>query len=787
MTARKLAADELGLPEFAPGARAEGVTFELSSHRRAREALDLALAMPDSGFNVFVLGENRSGRLTSTVQYLENAVSDREPPGDWVYVNNFRRPWEPLPVRLPPGVGRRLCDRMDHLVEQLTESLRTAFGGADFQKRLQEEGQSARDRINRSMQDVREQARKSGLDVLQTQQGPMIVAIDENGDPVQPDEMTEEQRARVEEHGPEIADRIREVSRAATDMQTQFQERAGELGKQTADYACGPLIDRLVHEFDGYPGLTRWLVALRNDMIENYRTFLPLGEGAERPPELDPARRYAVNLFVDNQGLEHVPVVVEANPTYERLFGRIEYRQSPRMLETDFSLIRAGALHRANGGILVLRADAVAVAPGVWPFLKSALRDGEIRIEEPFRMGGPAVAGAPTPKPIPLDLKVVMIGPPSWYYTYFSADPEFQSYFKIKADIDPDMDATPENLETYGGLIRQMAKSAGSGEMTCDDGAVALLLALTSRWAADRDKLSSQFERVQDVLAEAHQLADSSGAKTVTKELIAEAAENRRRRNARIEDRVQEGIAERSVLITTTGTKVGQINALTVRDIGDHAFGAPSRVTANASVGRRGVLNIERDAGLGGPIQQKGAMVLQGWLTRRFARRFPLSFNVSITFEQSYGGVEGDSASLAELLAILSDLSGVPVRQDLAITGSVNQQGEAQAIGGAHHKIEGFFRTCRDAGTLDGGQGVAIPVANADNVILSDEPVEAIGDGKFSVYSIETVEDAVELFLGLPAGEAGADGAYPPDTVFGKVAVQLEEYDRILQERDGAL
>ena len=784
MTARKLPAAAIGLPEFAPGAREDGVVFDLSSHRRAREALELALAMPDAGFNVFVLGENRSGRLTSTVQFLENAVALREPPKDWVYVNNFSRPWEPIPASLPAGSGRQLRELMARLVGQITEALRTAFGGDDFQKLLQQESETARRQIGSRMQEVQTEARTHGLDVVQTPQGPMIVAIDDKGEPVAPESHTDEQRAAIEAHGPDIAEHVQRVGRDAAEMQSAFHERTQELGRQTADYTCGPLIDAVVAEFDEHRDLTRWLIALRADMIENYRAFLPVPEDAGRPPELDPVRRYAVNLLVDNQGVEHAPVVVEANPTYENLFGRIEYRQSPRSLDTDFTLIRAGALHRANGGVLVLRADGVASEPGVWPTLKAALRDNALRVEEPYRNAGPPVAGAPTPLPIPLDLKVVLIGAPRWFYTFFSADPEFQAYFKVKADIDAEMDATPENIETYGGLIRAMARGAGSGDMACDDDAVALLLGLTARWAADRGKLSSQFERVQDVLAEAHQLADGEGASAITREIVARAIDARRRRNGRIEDRIQEGIADRAVLISTTGARVGQINALTVRDVGDHTFGTPSRVTASASVGRHGVLNIERDVGLGGPIQQKGAMVLQGWLSGRFARKFPLSFNVSITFEQSYGGVDGDSASLAELIAILSDLSGVPVRQDLAITGSVNQHGEAQAIGGAHYKIEGFYRTCREAGTLGAGQGVAVPVANEENLVLSDEVAAAVTDGKFSIYSLTTIEDAVELFTGVAAGEADADGNYPADSVLGKVAARLAEYDRILSERE---
>ncbi len=782
MTAKKLSADAVGLPAFDPGNRSGGSAFELTSHRRAREALDLALSIRDPGFNVFVLGENRSGRLTSTVAYLEQAATALPAPSDWLYVNHFIRPWEPVALRLPAGQGQVFRSRMELLLSQLQDAAATAFGGDGFQKRVQSEGADARDRINARMREIQGEARTAGLDVVQTQQGPTIVAVDEKGEIVPPQAMTDEQRAAMDRHAPGIAEAIREVSRETAEAQAELHERAEELARQTADYALGPMIDAFVVAFGDHPGLMRWLVELRNDLIANYRLFLPTPPDMERPREAEPAVRYAVNLLVDNRAAKHAPVVVEPNPTFANLFGRIEYRQSQGAMETDFSLIRAGAIHRANGGVLVLRADAVAAEPNVWPYLKATLRDGLARIEEPFRAGGPAVAGAPTPAPIPLDIKVVLVAAPHWYYTFFAADPEFQTHFKIKADIDPSMDATDGNVETYAGLIRAMP---GAADTACEDEAVAWLLGTASRWSADRTKLCSQFERIEDIVAEARVLAARTGAKTVTRVLVVEANESRRRRNSRIEDRVQEGIADGTVLITTTGATVGQVNGLTVRDVGDHTFGTPSRVTARASVGRRGVLNIERDVGLGGPIQQKGALVLQGWLSGQFARDFPLSFDVSITFEQSYGGVEGDSASLAELVAILSDLSGIPVKQGIAITGSVNQKGEAQAIGGAHSKIEGFFRTCRDAGELDGSQGAAIPAANERNLVLSEEVEEAVRDGRFVLYSVATIEDAVELLLGVPAGTRGADGAFPADSVFGRVAGRLAGYDRVLREREG--
>lgn len=783
MTAKKLSADALGIPEFTPGSRQEGVIFDLSSHRRAREALELALSMPEPGFNVFVLGENRSGRLTSTVAFLKEAVSDGKAPDDWVYLNDFGKPSDPVAVRLPAGDGRKMRSALQQLVGALTQALRAAFSGDAFQKHMQSEGQGAQDALNAEMKAIQEAAQAHGLDIVQTEQGQMIVATDAKGDPVPADQMNDAQKSLVAEHGPALAQQIHAVNRKTAEVQAAFQKRAAELGREVADQTCGPLIDAAMSDFADHHGLNRWLVELRADMIDNFQAFLPQREDAPMPAELAPPRRYAVNLFVDNQGQDTPPVVVEANPSYENLFGRIEYRQSARAMETDFTLIRPGAFHRANGGVLVLRADAIASSPGIWPFIKGALRDSEIRIEEPYRANGPVVAGALSPLPVPLDVKVVLIGEPNWYYTFFSTDSEFQTYFKIKADIDPDMDATPENLETYAGLVRQMANNGDGGDVACTDAAIVRLLGEASRWAADRTKVSSQFERVNDILAEARSLADSGDMREITDETIITVIENRRHRNARIEDRIQDGIAENAVLISTTGRAIGQVNALTVRSVGEHSFGTPSRVTARASVGRRGVLNIERDVGLGGPLQQKGAMVLQGWLSGTFARTYPLSFNVSITFEQSYGGVDGDSASLAELVAIISDISGVPVRQDLSITGSVNQHGDAQSIGGAHYKIEGFFRSCVEAETLDGSQGAAIPVANEKNLVLRGDVAQAVQDGKFSVYSLETIEDAVELFLDTPAGEPDDQGVYPPDTVFGMVAARLAEYDRILMDR----
>ncbi len=777
---RELKASEVGLPRFAAGEDAEGEIFVLSSHRRAREALEFGLAMAQPGFNIFVLGEDRSGRMTATFAFLQRALSQRPPPNDWVYLGNFRNPARPRPYRLPAGVGRRFRDRMAALIPEIREAFTRAFGSTDYQSHMRAASERAAAELSQRLDQLRDQARAHGLDLVQTPQGAMVVAPAPVANGAAEVLSPQEQGARAES-GRRLAAQLDETNRWAVQRQAALVQWLHEFNRQVADQSMTPLIDRVAAEFAEYPGLARWFTEMRVDMLDRLERFRPQPDDAKEAEAERPEFRYAINLLVDHADDPHPSVVLDANPTYENLFGRIEYRQAHGAVHTDTTLIRAGSLHRANGGILVLRAEALAAEPQVWSFLKGALRDREIRIEEPHRSSAVPMASAPRPKPIPLELKVVIVGAPRWYYAFFSVDPDFQTYFKVKADIDSDMDATPANLGCYTAMIRAMVFS--HGEMSSTDGALIKLLGVASRWAGHRDKLTARFELIEDLVSEAAANARGAESRPLTEEDVAAALAKRRRRNARAEDRLQESIARGVVMIEVKGAVVGQINALTVRDLGDHQFGAPSRVTARASVGRRGIINIERDTALGGPIQQKGVMVLQGFLAGRFARRFPLSFDCSITFEQSYGGVEGDSASIAELLAILSDLSGVPLRQDVAVTGSVNQRGQTQAVGGIHHKVEGFFRSCAALGDASPSHGVVLPATNAVNLVLHDEVAAAVEAGRFRIWTAETVEEAIELFTGMPAGVADGAGDYPPDTLYGRVAAQLEAFDRILLRR----
>lgn len=784
MASRELSADLVGIPKFDPAGAAAGTLFDLSSHRRAREALEAGLSMSAQGFNIFVVGEDRSGRMTQTLAFLTKFLKDKPVPDDWVYLNNFRRSHRPKPVRLPPGIGRAFRDAMARMVPNLRDALGQTFSGEEFTAAMDRAGREVHGKIEEEMDALRQDARQNGLTILQTENGLMVAALDEEEKPVGIETLPEDRRVEVEEQAHRIGNALGDILRRAASMQGDLAENLHQLRRQAADHAVGAMLEPLHGEFGKYPGLNRWLITLREDVLDNLILFAPsqpVAPGMQGETREPPERRYMVNLLVDHGDETECLPVLEANPFYENLFGRIEYRSSGGYLDTDFSLIRAGALHRANGSILVLRAEAIGNHPTSWSFLKGALRDREIRIEEQHRQGGIQITGSPNPKPIPLDVKVVIVGAPRWYYAFFSVDPEFRTYFKVKADIDPDMDATEENLSALSAVIRQTAARVGATAI--DDEAVQRLLGQCARWAGDRTKITAQAEVVEDVLTEAAHIARDNGG-TITVDVVKQAAARRRHRNARVEDRMQEAVHRKVIMIDTEGAVIGQVNGLTVSDVGDHTFGSASRITARASIGRRGVINIERDVAMAGPIQQKGAMVLQGYLTGIFARTAPVSFNCSITFEQNYGGVEGDSASLAELIAIVSDLSGLPVRQDLAITGSVNQRGIAQAIGGAHHKVEGFYRTCKDNG-LTGSQGVVIPRANERNLVLRSEISAAVADGRFHIYSVDTIEDALSIFLDAPVGDRDAAGGYPPESIYGRVQATLAEFDRILARRRG--
>jgi len=788
MPARSLNASEVGLPVFSAASDGVADPFRLTSHARAREALEIGLSINEPGFNIYVLGQQNSGRMTATVDFLRAAMATRPAPNDWVYLNNFRHPHRPRPVRLPAGAGRRFRDDMAQALRQIKQAIGLALAGESITREVRERSEALRTSIVGRIEALRAAMHAHGLDLVRGEDGQMSVGPRQPSDQESAQESASGQGTPA---GPANGDQIStfegqlaELGRWIAAQRIAFETWRAETTRQAADLAIGGLIADLMRRYAN-AGLGPWITELHMDVLDHVGLFTAVtngdGEEGSQPAPDTPEHRYGVNLMVDQGDEAHPRVVIEANPTYENLFGRIEYRQVDGNLTTDFTMIQAGAMHRANGGVLVLRAEAIAVKPQVWDALKAALRDREIRIDEQHRAGALPVAGAPRPQPVPLELKVVLVGAPHWFYGALQQDAEFQNHFKIKADIDGEMEASADNLKVYAALIRKMAAEPDGSAIEQD--AIVRLLGAASRWAENRNKLTARYEMISDLLAEAKQIAHAQKLPVVTKAAVEAALAARRRRNTRMEDRLHEQITQGTIMIDTQGTVVGQINALTISDSGDHAFGAPTRVTARASVGRLGVINIERDVELGGPIQQKGVMVLQGFLSGHFARRIPLSFNCSITFEQTYGGVEGDSASIAEILAVLSALSGAPLRQDLAVTGSVNQRGQTQAVGGVHTKIEGFFRACAEAGPLTGAQGVVLPKANVQHLVLRDDVTQAMAAGQFHLWSVATVDEAIELFTGLEAGVPDDKGDYPASSIYGRVMSELQTFDHILAER----
>jgi len=774
MSTTKLEADAVGIPRLAATPVAGAGVFDLTSHARARAALDFGLSVGALGFNIFVVGEDRSARMSATLAYLEGAMEKRPAPADWVYLNNFRHPDRPLPVALPAGTGRKLCDALTGLIPKLREAFAASFTGDAYQARVLALREQAEHAVNAEMETLAQTAQAHGLQLVQSQDGGLRLMPAQEPRPGAPPPPLDEASER------EINTAMTRVQIRAGGARAQLAAQIQELNRGIAAEVVSPALDALARDFAAFEGLGRWLTELRVDITETPERF-QLQPGSAPEGEF-PERRYTVNLFVDHGEETHAPVIVEANPTYEHLFGWIEYRQSQGSLHTDFLQIRAGALHRANGGVIVLRAEAIAANPASWAFLKGALRDRVIRIEELGRAQSPPIAGAPQPGPIPLDVKVVLVGTPFWYAAFFQGDPDFRTYFKINADIDDETPADQRNLGLYAGLITQAVARHGLEEPSGD--AIAVLLGIAARWAERRDRLTARVELIEDLIAEAATLARREGKRSLDAAIVSAAHLARGRRNARIEEAMLKHVVDGMMLIDTAGGAIGQINALTVNSVGDHAFGTPVRVTARSYAGRTGIINIERFIGMGGPIQQKGAMVLEGFLAGKFAQVRPLAFTCSITFEQVYGGVEGDSASMAELVAVLSDLAQLPIRQDLAITGSVNQEGVSQPIGGAHWKIEGFYRVCAaKPGGLTGTQGVIVPETNRVSLVLHDEVAAAIAAGRFHLWSVGTVEDAAALLMGTPAGKPDAAGNYPADTIFGRVAARLDAFDRVLMER----
>jgi lon-related putative ATP-dependent protease len=729
----------------------------LVGHERARRAIELAFGIEADGYNVFVTGPPASGKL----RFVEDAIRKRGKRGeplDWVYVNNFASPARPLAIGLPPCMGPVLREDMRRLVEELKATIPAAFEAEGYANEVERIQAEFAERHTKALSDLNEEAMREGIGLIQTPNGFTLAPI-RDGDVLTNEEFAKlgkERQQEIQEKLLLFQEKLQKIVRDSIRMRKEQIERVQKLNRDTTVMAVGGAIDELLERYGAIPKLCDWIRSVRDDILENADDFLParkpFGDAARSPlvaaPDLG---RYEVNLLRTCEGEDATtPVVRAQHPTLVNLIGRVDHRAMFGTLVSDFRLIRAGDLHRANGGYLLVDALRLVTEPFAWPALKRALERRSIRIESPADVVGVISAAQVEPEPIPLDVKVALFGDRHLYYLLDAYDPDFRRLFKIVADFDDDLPRDAEHQRAIANAIRAQARRRGLLPLTRS--ALARLVDEGSRQAEDAGRVSAELGLLGEVAVEADAYARGNGRKEIDRPDIVRAIASRRDRAARSAEAYRRSIIEGTLAIATSGERVGQVNGLAVYELGGEYFGHPSRITATAALGEGKLLDIQRETDLGGSIHSKGVLILASFLNARYSARDLMSLTASIVFEQSYGPVDGDSATIAETCALLSAIADVPLRQSLAVTGSMNQFGDVQAIGGVNEKIEGFFDVCRERG-LDGSHGVIIPKATARHLMLRDDVVAAVAAGKFAVHAISHVDEAIELLSGMPAGD----------------------------------
>jgi lon-related putative ATP-dependent protease len=765
---------------------------------RALKAIQFGANIKNHDFNVFVLGPPASGKTTAVKQYLERKAAAASPPPDWVYVNNFETPNQPRALKLEPGRARPLAKGMIAAIDELRNTLPAMFEGEDYRARRRAIDEEFRSGQEEALEALNRKAQAQNIAVLRTPTGFAMAPMHE-GKIVKPEvfnSLPESMRKEVEAKIEGLQKELEAILEQVPKSDKQRRAKTSELNEEVAKIAVREALDDLAAAFSDQPQVLDFLNAAGRDLIRNVGLFLvPSGEESEIVKQpADTARdarfrRYMVNVVVgDSQTPAGAPIYEELNPTYGNVIGRVEHLAQMGALVTDFLLIKPGALHKANGGYLLIDARKLLLSPFAWEALKRAIKSREIRIEQPSEVSGLISTQTLDPEPIPLDIKVILFGDRELYYLLSQFDPDFHRLFKVQADFDDTIVRSPENDQAYSRLIASIVKEHGLKPV--DAAGVARIIDEGARLADDREKLSIEIGRIADLVREADYWANEAGRDTIQRDDVVRAIDESIQRADRLRDRAQEAINREIVLVDTKGSKVGQINGLSVLQLGSFSFGRPSRITARVRMGQGRVTDIEREVKLGGPLHSKGVMILWGYLAGRYAQDVPLALAASLVFEQSYGGVDGDSASSAELYALLSALAEVPITQSLAVTGSVNQWGEVQAIGGVNEKIEGFYDICKARG-LDGKQGVLIPKANVQHLMLREDVVEAVKAGQFLVHAVSTIDQGIEILTGVKAGGRGADDRFPAGTINRLVEDKLRSFAErgraFLQRGQGSL
>jgi predicted ATP-dependent protease len=756
---------------------------EFIGQDRAIRGLEFGLSMKNKGYNIYVAGLSGTGKTSIVKTYVNKMVARRTAegsynPDDWCCIYNFSDADKPQIINLPQGRGKTFKEQVSKLLERLKEELTKAFSSEEYKsqtKTLVQEGQSEQQRL---FEEIGLEARREGFSLQMTAMGPAIIPL-ENGKPM-PEEvymgLDEGKRKKIEEQRSDLLIRLQDAFEKARDTERKTAEKIENADKAVAEYTVSRLFDDLNKVYKDCPNVTKYLAELKTYTLNNLNVFkqtpadkqaqmqqmATMGMFPQGEMRGDSFLPFQINVFVDNCDTRGPPVITESNPNYLNLFGKIERRFFMGGYLSDHTMIKAGALQRANGGYLLLSAMDVVVNPAVWPTLKRAIKDKEVRVEEPYDQFGLFMPMGLRPQPMPLEVKIILIGDPSLYQMLAAYDEDFFEIFRAKSDFDYEVARTAENIQGFAAFLSGCCEECEVKHF--DRGGVARAVDYASRIISDQEKLSTRFSQMKELVEEAGYWAQKDNSEYITAIHVDKAIEERRYRHNLPDERLREMITRGTLMISITGSETGQVNGLSVYSLGDISFGKPSRITCRTYLGRSGVINIERESHLSGPIHDKGVMIFSGYMGWKYAQEYPLSLSASMCFEQSYEGVEGDSASSTELYALLSSLANLPVKQSIAVTGSVNQKGEVQPIGGINQKIEGFFDVCRAQG-LTGDQGVMMPAKNLKHLMLRDVVVDAVAKGQFHIWSVSTIDEGISILTGIDAGERGTGGEYPEGTV----------------------
>lgn len=748
---------------------------------RGIAALEFGLKVTSKGYNLYVEGPSGVGKTMYSKQYVTDIAKKGKIPNDWCYIYNFNDPNEPVAVSLPAGQGKEFKKAMDSLIEDIKKYLKKTFNNDDFEKEKKQIKQKYEDKREKLLESLNKETMKKDFQIKSAPNGIYMLPILDGKliDEEDFDKLDEATKKKFEENAEIVQTQIMQVIGQIKAIEKESEQRVDEWQANVALLTINRYINPIRNYFKKIPKIVTFLDNLKKDVLQNISLFLiedvasPLGPQAPKPEMAKPWLNYRVNLFVDNSNLDGSPVIMDSNYAFHNIFGKLEYENQYGMLKTDFTMLRAGALHKANGGYIILQAQDLLTNQAAYEALKKALLIKQLNIENTFDQRSSMVMISLKPEAIPLNVKVVLIGDAEIYHTLLAVDPDFKKLFKIKVEFEETAPRTEENIKKLSKFVHSYCEKEGC--LPLDKNAMAKIVEFTSKLSEDKEKLSTHFNEISSIISEASTWAKISRKKVITVDYIEKALAERIERIKKYDSKYTEMIEENTLLIDTEGSKVGEINGLTVMTIGDYTFGKPAKITANTYIGKTGLVNIEREVDLSGSTHSKGVLILTGYLGQKFAQDFPLSLTASLCFEQLYNGVDGDSASSTEGYAILSSLSGLPINQSIAVTGSVNQKGNIQPIGGVNEKIEGFYNVCKTRG-FNNEQGVIIPIQNVRNLHLSDEIVDAVKAKKFHIYAVSTLDEGIEILTGVPAGKKNSAGEYPAGTVNYLAYQQLKKY-----------